>query len=65
MDERQKLRADLRRYQTIRQLVTDQQVITAIEELIRETRDRLAEIEIEMGEERYKGTPHPPLDRSD
>ena len=45
MDERQKLQADLKRYRTLRQLVTGQQAIACIEELIRETRDRLAQIE--------------------
>ena len=65
MDERQKLQADLKCYQTLRQLVTDQQAGAAIEEQIRETGDRLAQIEIEMGEEGYKPVPRTPPDRSD
>jgi hypothetical protein len=66
MDERQKLQHDLYRYQTFRQLVTDQRAIAAIEEQIREIRDRLAQIEIEMGrEEGDKPVPRNPPDRSD
>ena len=65
MDERQKLQTDLNRYQTLRYLSNDQQAIAAIEELIRETRDRLAQIEIEMAEEGYKPVPRTPPDRSD
>jgi hypothetical protein len=57
MDERQKLQHDLERYQTIRRFVTDQQASTAIEEQIRETRDRLAQIELEMGEEAPRAPP--------
>jgi hypothetical protein len=65
MDERQKLQTDLNRYQTLRYLSNDQQAIAAIEELIRETRDRLAQIEIEMAEEGYKPVPRTPPARSD
>jgi hypothetical protein len=49
MDERQKLQDDLDRYQTLRELVTDQPAIAAIEEQIREIRDRLAQLENESG----------------
>jgi hypothetical protein len=45
MDERQKLNDDLKRYRTMRQLPTDEPAIGAIEIMIRETEDRLAEIE--------------------
>jgi len=47
-DERQKLQDDLRRYQTLRQLVTEQRASAAIEEQIREP-DRLAQLENELG----------------
>src|SRR5713226_9173390 len=52
MNERQKLQHDLDRYQTLRYIANDQQAIAAIEELIRETRDRLAQIENEPSEDR-------------
>jgi len=52
-----KLQHDLERYQTIRRFVTDQQASTAIEDQIRETRDRLAQIELEMGEEAPRAPP--------
>ena len=45
MDERQKLRDDLERYRTLRDLITDEPTIEAIEIMIKETEDRLAEIE--------------------
>jgi hypothetical protein len=52
MDERQKLQHDLDRYyRTLRYFASDAQAIVAIGELISEIRDRLAQIEIEMGEE--------------
>jgi hypothetical protein len=45
MDERQKLQSDLKRYRTIRDLVFDEWVVAVILELIRETENRLSEIE--------------------
>ena len=45
MDERQKLQSDLKRYRTIRDLISDERVVAAIEELIREAEDRLTQIE--------------------
>jgi hypothetical protein len=45
MGERQKLEADLKRYQILRDLVFDERVIAAIEELIRETEERLTQLE--------------------
>ena len=44
MDERQKLQRDLKRYRGLRDLTTDEPLIEAIEIMIRETEDRLAEI---------------------
>jgi hypothetical protein len=45
MDERQKLRDDLARYQTIRGLTTDEQAIRALEELSGALENRLAEMD--------------------
>jgi hypothetical protein len=45
MDERQRLQSDLKRYRTIRDLISDERVIAVIEELIRETENRLSQIE--------------------
>jgi len=45
MDERQKLQSDLKRYWTIRDLISDERVVAVIEELIRETEKRLSQIE--------------------
>jgi hypothetical protein len=45
MDERQKLQGDLKRYRTVRDLISDERVVTVIEELIRETENRLSQIE--------------------
>jgi hypothetical protein len=45
MDERQKLQSDLKRYRTVRDLISDERVVAAIEELIREAEDRLTQIE--------------------
>jgi hypothetical protein len=45
MDERQKLQSDLKRYRTIRDLISDERVIAVIEELIRETENRLSQSE--------------------
>jgi hypothetical protein len=45
MDERQQLDEDLRRYRTIRDLTTDEAALEAIEIMIRETEERLAQLE--------------------
>lgn len=45
MDERQRMQANLIRYQLLCQFLTDEQTIAAIDALIRETADRLAELE--------------------
>jgi hypothetical protein len=45
MYERQKLQSDLTRYRTLRGLVSDEQTIQAIQQLIREAEDRLVQIE--------------------
>jgi hypothetical protein len=44
MDERQKLQSDLTRYWTLRGLVSDEQALQAIQQLIREAEDRLVQI---------------------
>jgi hypothetical protein len=45
MDEREKLYADLKRYRTMRDLTTDEAAIEAIEIMIRQAEERLAEID--------------------
>jgi hypothetical protein len=45
MNERQKIRADLKRYQLLRELITDERTLGVINALIREIGDRLAELE--------------------
>ena len=45
MENRRKLVGDLERYDAVLRLTTDHQAITAIEQLIRETRDRLDELD--------------------
>ena len=45
MENRRKLVGDLERYDALLRLTTDHQAITAIEQLIRETRDRLNELD--------------------
>jgi hypothetical protein len=45
MDERQKLQSDVKRYRTLRDLVHDEQAVAAIENLMREAEDRLAQID--------------------
>jgi hypothetical protein len=45
MDELEKLQADLRRYWALRDLTTDEAAIEAIEIMIRDTEDRLAQLE--------------------
>jgi hypothetical protein len=45
MDERQKLQSDVKRYRTIRHLISDERVVAVIEELIRKTENRLSQIE--------------------
>jgi hypothetical protein len=45
MDERQKLNDDLDRYRALRKRATDEAAIEAIDVMIRETEDRLAELE--------------------
>jgi len=47
MDERQKLYDDLKRYRTVRDLTTDEAAIEAIDVVIRETEERLAQLENE------------------
>jgi hypothetical protein len=47
MDERQKLRDDLARYLTLRNLTTDEQAREAIDERIRDIENHLAEMEQE------------------
>jgi hypothetical protein len=49
MDEDKTLRQSLERYETLRELITDPQAITAVEQLIDETRLRLSEIEHQDG----------------
>jgi hypothetical protein len=51
MDERQKLHDNLKRYRALRDLTTDEPAIEAIEIMIRETEERLAEIENEGGKD--------------
>ena len=46
-DERQKLYDDLKRYRTVRDLTTDEAAIEAIDVVIRETEERLAQLENE------------------
>jgi hypothetical protein len=45
MDKREKRRRNLARYRTLRDLITDARAIEAIDEAIRKTEGRLAEIE--------------------
>jgi len=45
VDKRQKLQTDLKRYRSIRDLISDERVVAALEELIRETENRLSQIE--------------------
>jgi len=45
MDEREKLLSKLKRYATIRDRISDELVVAAIKELIRETEERLRQIE--------------------
>jgi hypothetical protein len=45
MGEREKLLGNLKRYLTIRDLIADEQAVAVIEELIRETKERLTQIE--------------------
>ena len=45
MDERQKLLDDLARHLTVRDLTTDEQARSAIDESIRDIENRLAEID--------------------
>ena len=45
MEDRRKLLGDLKRYGAVLRLTTDPQAIAAIEQLIRETRDRLDELD--------------------
>jgi hypothetical protein len=45
MNERQKIRADLKRYQLLRELITDERTLAVINALIGEIGDRLAELE--------------------
>jgi len=45
MGEQEKLLSKLKRYLTIRDLISDEGVVAVIEELIRETKDRLTHVE--------------------
>ena len=45
MDEREKLLSKLKRYSTIRDRISDERAVAAIEQLIRETEERLRQIE--------------------
>jgi hypothetical protein len=51
MDKRVKLRGKLARYRTLRDLITDRRAIEAIDEAIRKTEARLAEIEANREDE--------------
>jgi hypothetical protein len=44
MDERERLLSKIKRYLTIRDRISDELAVAAIEELIRETEERLAQI---------------------
>jgi hypothetical protein len=48
MNERQKLRHDLARYKVLRQLTSDERAITALDDLMKETLDRLNRIDDEI-----------------
>ncbi len=48
MDKRQKLQTDLKRYRSIRDLISDERTVAVLEELIKETKDRLSQIEDEL-----------------
>ena len=45
MDERQRMQTNLNRYQLLLELITDERALAAINALIREIGDRLAELE--------------------
>jgi hypothetical protein len=55
MGERQKLQSNLKRYLIIRDLISDELVVAVIEELIRETEDRLTQLDNELGDQRGRG----------
>jgi hypothetical protein len=57
MNERHKLQADLKRYGTLRGQLTDGRIIAVIEQFIRETEARLAELGIIIA-----GRPFAPID---
>ena len=50
MDERQKLYDDLKRYRAIRDLTTDEPTIEALEIMIEEMEERLAQLEQERAD---------------
>ena len=50
MDERQKLYDDLNRYRAIRDLTTEEAAIEAIDVMIRETENHLAQLEQERAD---------------
>ena len=45
MQKRRKLQRDLKRYRALLPLTSDREAIAALQELIRETRDRLNELD--------------------
>jgi hypothetical protein len=55
MEELEELQADLTRYQALLDLTTDETAREAIEIMIRETEERLAEIENERSEDAGAG----------
>ena len=57
MDEREKLLSKLKRYLTIRDLISDEPAVAVIEELIRETEERLTQIENNVPDQK---APKPP-----
>jgi hypothetical protein len=50
MEERRKLQHDLERYRSLLPLTTDPQAIAVLEELIRETQNRLDQLDTGNGE---------------
>ena len=58
MEERDKLQRDCERYNTMLELTTDPDARAAIEELIRQTRDRLSKID-EADDPSRTQTPRP------
>jgi hypothetical protein len=66
MEDRRRLQHDLERYTALLPLTTDPQAIAVLEELIRETRTRLDELDAEITSQNVESAPSssfPPKDQ--